>query len=118
MTSTLPVPPTVSPPDEHAPPAPPGAPRSRAQSLLRGPAGDPAWVRPALMGVASVGLLFATLRRWYGPVAGLVGGAVLALTPIATLMFRFNNPDALLVLMLMAGGYATVRALEAGATRW
>ena len=27
-------------------------------------------------------------------------------------MFRFNNPDALLVLLLVAGAYATVRALE------
>ena len=55
----------------------------------------------ALLGVASVGVLFATVRRWYGPAAGLIAGAVLALTPVATLMFRFNNPDALLVLLLV-----------------
>jgi 4-amino-4-deoxy-L-arabinose transferase-like glycosyltransferase len=198
MTSTLPVPPLVS-PDGPPPPAA-GPPRSRAQALLRGPAGDAAWVRPALLtlllatgvlylwglgasgwgnsfysaavqagaqswkafffgssdaansitvdktpaslwvmalsarvfgvnawsilvpqaliGVASVGLLFATVRRWYGPAAGLVAGAVLALTPIATLMFRFNNPDALLVLLMVAGAYAMVRALEHGATGW
>ena len=34
--------------------------------------------------------------------AGLLAGAVLALTPVAVLMFRFNNPDALLVLLLVA----------------
>jgi 4-amino-4-deoxy-L-arabinose transferase-like glycosyltransferase len=72
----------------------------------------------ALMGVATVGLLYATVRRWFGPAAGLLAGAVMALTPVATLMFRFNNPDALLVLLLVAGAYATIRALEGGSTGW
>jgi 4-amino-4-deoxy-L-arabinose transferase-like glycosyltransferase len=75
-------------------------------------------VPQALMGVASVGLVFATVRRWFGPAAGLLAGAVLALTPIAVLMFRFNNPDALLVLLMVAGAYATMRAVENGSTKW
>ena len=33
-------------------------------------------------------------------------------------MFRFNNPDALLVLVLVGGAYAVVRALERGSTWW
>jgi 4-amino-4-deoxy-L-arabinose transferase-like glycosyltransferase len=72
----------------------------------------------ALMGVATVGLLYATVRRWFGPAAGLLAGAVMALTPVATLIFRLNNPDALLVLLLVAGAYTCVRALEGGSTRW
>ncbi|MEU0551043.1 glycosyltransferase family 39 protein [Micromonospora sp. NPDC005979] len=75
-------------------------------------------VPQALCGVASVGVLYASVKRWYGPVAGLIAGVVLALTPVATLMFRFNNPDALLVLLLLGGAYATVRALETASTRW
>jgi 4-amino-4-deoxy-L-arabinose transferase-like glycosyltransferase len=75
-------------------------------------------VPQALMGVATVGLLFTTVRRWYGPAAGLLAGAVSALTPVAVLMFRFNNPDALLVLLMVAGAYATVRAIENGSTKW
>jgi 4-amino-4-deoxy-L-arabinose transferase-like glycosyltransferase len=75
-------------------------------------------VPEALMGVATVALLYATVRRWSGPAAGLIAGAVAALTPVAVLMFRFNNPDALLVLLLVAGAYATVRAIETGSTRW
>ncbi|GAA4732100.1 glycosyltransferase family 39 protein [Actinomycetospora chibensis] len=71
----------------------------------------------ALMGVATVGLLYATVRRWSGPGAGLLAGAALALTPVAVLMFRFNNPDALLVLCLVAAAYAVVRAVDAAATR-
>ena len=75
-------------------------------------------VPQALMGVATVGLLFATVKRWFGPAAGLIAGAVSALTPVAVLMFRFNNPDALLVLLMVAGAYATVRAIENGSTKW
>jgi 4-amino-4-deoxy-L-arabinose transferase-like glycosyltransferase len=75
-------------------------------------------VPQALMGVATVGLLFTTVKRWYGPAAGLIAGAVSALTPVAVLMFRFNNPDALLVLLMVAGAYATVRAIENGSTKW
>jgi 4-amino-4-deoxy-L-arabinose transferase-like glycosyltransferase len=75
-------------------------------------------VPQALEGVAAVGVLYAAVRRWHGPAAGLLAGATLALTPVAVLMFRFNNPDALLVLLLTLGAYAVVRALEAARTRW
>jgi 4-amino-4-deoxy-L-arabinose transferase-like glycosyltransferase len=75
-------------------------------------------VPQALMGVATVGLLYATVRRWFGPAAGLLAGAALALTPVAALMFRFDNPDALLTLLLAAGAYATVRAVERAGTGW
>ena len=71
-------------------------------------------VPQALMGVASVGLLYAAVKRVAGPGAGLLAGAVLALTPVAVLMFRFNNPDALLVLVLIGAAYATQRAVEKG----
>ena len=72
----------------------------------------------ALMGVASVGLLYTTVRRVTTPMAGLLAGAVLALTPVAALMFRFNNPDALMVLGLIAAAWAIIRAIEDGRTRW
>ena len=75
-------------------------------------------VPEALMGVASVAVVHATVRRHFGAVAGLVGGLVLALTPVAVLMFRFNNPDALLTLLMALGAWATVRSLEKGSIRW
>jgi 4-amino-4-deoxy-L-arabinose transferase-like glycosyltransferase len=71
----------------------------------------------ALEGVAAVALLYAVVRRVSGPAAGLLAGAGLALTPVAALMFRFNNPDALLTLLLVAAAYCTVRALERAAGR-
>ena len=75
-------------------------------------------VPQALMGVASVGILYLAVRRVAGAAAGLVAGAVLALTPVAVLMFRFNNPDALLVLLLVAAAYTTIRATEKATMRW
>jgi len=43
---------------------------------------------------------------------------VLALTPVAALMFRFDNPDALLVFLLVAAAYCLTRAIEKAGTRW
>ncbi|SDF65086.1 glycosyltransferase family 39 protein [Pseudonocardia oroxyli] len=75
-------------------------------------------VPQALMGIGAVALLYTTVRRTSGHAAGLLAGAVLALTPVATLIFRFNNPDALLVLLLVAAVWATLRGLEHGRGRW
>ncbi|NUS94563.1 MAG: glycosyltransferase family 39 protein [Nocardia sp.] len=71
-----------------------------------------------LMGVASVALLWATVRRSFGASAGWLSGLVLAVTPVAALMFRFDNPDALLVLLMVAAVWAMVRAVEDGRWRW
>jgi len=72
----------------------------------------------ALAGVATVGVLYTTVRRWFGPAAGLIAGAVMALAPVATLMFRFDDPDALMTLAITLAAYATTRAIESGRTRW
>ncbi|WP_438801161.1 ArnT family glycosyltransferase [Amycolatopsis magusensis] len=75
-------------------------------------------VPQALLGVGSVALLYAAVRRWSGPGAGLFAGAALALTPVAALMFRFNNPDALLTFLLVLGAYCVVRAVEKASPKW
>ncbi|HUQ58698.1 glycosyltransferase family 39 protein [Lentzea sp.] len=72
----------------------------------------------ALEGVAAVGLSYATVKRTSGPVAALFAGAAFAVTPVATLMFRFDLPDALLVLLMVAAAYCTVRALEKASPWW
>ena len=75
-------------------------------------------VPQAIEGVAAVGLLYAAVRRVAGPGAALLAGAVLAVTPVAALIFRFNNPDALLVLLLVAAAYCVQRACEKDSSRW
>ncbi|SER05287.1 ArnT family glycosyltransferase [Microlunatus flavus] len=80
----------------------------------------------ALLGVATVGVTYASVRRTLerrgdAPLeerrsdahrAGLVAGALLALTPAAALMFRFDNPDALLVFLMTLAAYVVLRATE------
>nr|WP_246098276.1 glycosyltransferase family 39 protein [Rhodococcus spelaei] len=72
----------------------------------------------ALMAVASVALLYCAVGRISGRGAGLLAGAALALTPVAALMFRFNNPDAVMVLLMTAGAYCAVRSLDRASARW
>jgi 4-amino-4-deoxy-L-arabinose transferase-like glycosyltransferase len=75
-------------------------------------------VPQALEGVAAVAVLYAAVKRWASAGAGLIAATVMALTPVAALMFRFNNPDALLVLLLCGAAYATTIAIEKSSTRW
>ena len=75
-------------------------------------------VPEALMAVGAVALLYGAVRRISGPGAGLLAGATLAVTPVAVLMFRFNDPDAAMVLLMTAAAYCTVRSLEHGSGRW
>ncbi|HST32248.1 MAG TPA: glycosyltransferase family 39 protein [Solirubrobacteraceae bacterium] len=75
-------------------------------------------VPQALMGVASVGLVYDLVRRRFGRAAGFAGGLALALTPITVAISRHNNPDALLVLCCVAALWCALRALEDGRTRW
>ena len=72
----------------------------------------------ALEGVATVGLVYLSVRRWFSAQAALLGALVVALTPVAAMMFRYNNPDALLALLLTGATYATIRGLEKAQTKW
>ncbi|WP_415947547.1 glycosyltransferase family 39 protein [Streptomyces sp. KLOTTS4A1] len=71
-----------------------------------------------LMGVGTAAVLYAAVRRRFSAAAGLIAAAVLALTPVAALMFRFNNPDALLAFLMTVAVYCVLRALEHGRTKW
>ncbi|WP_225663741.1 ArnT family glycosyltransferase [Streptomyces sichuanensis] len=75
-----------------------------------------ALVLPQLLeGVAAVLVLHRTVRRWAGEGAGLLAALVLTLTPITVAINRDNNPDTLLVLLLVSAAYALTRALQASA---
>ncbi|MEU5283148.1 glycosyltransferase family 39 protein [Streptomyces sp. CA-278952] len=71
-----------------------------------------------LMALATAAVLNTAVRRRFGPVAGLIAVGVFALTPVAALMFRFNNPDALLALLMTVTVWCVLRALEQGRTKW
>jgi 4-amino-4-deoxy-L-arabinose transferase-like glycosyltransferase len=78
-------------------------------------------VPQALMGVASVALVYDLVRRRFGRVGGFIAALTLALTPIAVAISRHNNPDSLLVLCSVAALWCAVRAMEPQTrrrTRW
>jgi 4-amino-4-deoxy-L-arabinose transferase-like glycosyltransferase len=75
-------------------------------------------VPEALMAVGAVALLYGAVRRISGTAAALLAGAAFALTPVVALMFRYNNPDAVMVLLMMFGAYCTVRAVERASLKW
>ncbi|GAA0210701.1 hypothetical protein GCM10009527_003350 [Actinomadura nitritigenes] len=80
--------------------------------------GTPALLLPQVLeGVAAVAILHATVRRAFGHPAALIAAAVLALTPITVAINRDNNPDTLLVLLLVAAAWACQRAVETGRLR-
>src|SRR4051812_4945385 len=71
----------------------------------------------ALCTVAAVGVLYATVKRLLGPAPALLAAGALAISPVSVAIGRVNNPDALLVLLLVLSGYLVVRAIESGRTR-
>ena len=72
----------------------------------------------AIAGALTVLLMFFAVKRTFGPLAGLIAAVAMALTPVAVVMFRYNNPDALLTLLLVGSAWAMVRALGSGRLRW
>lgn len=83
-------------------------------------------VPQAIMGVATTALVYACVRRVLlrsgsagtATAGALIAGLALALTPAAALIFRFNNPDALLVLLMTAAAYCVIRAAQTASWQW
>jgi len=72
----------------------------------------------ALAGVLSVLLLYYLVRRHFGVVAGLLAALALAISPISVLTNRNNPIDSTLVLVMLLGAWAVLRAAESGKLRW
>jgi 4-amino-4-deoxy-L-arabinose transferase-like glycosyltransferase len=72
----------------------------------------------ALAGITSTYIVYKIVRRHFSAGRALLAGAAMALTPAAILMFRFNNPDSILTLLLVGSVYTFMRALEKHPLRW
>lgn len=75
-------------------------------------------VPQALMGVTSVFLLYRMVRTYVGSAAGLLAAAFFAITPVAVVMFRYNNPDALLTLLMIGVAYTALESIRRNKLRW
>ncbi len=72
----------------------------------------------ALLGVGTVALSYLAVRRHFRMSTALLAGTAILLTPAAAIMFRYNNPDALLAFLLTLSVYFLVRAVDDGRWRW
>jgi 4-amino-4-deoxy-L-arabinose transferase-like glycosyltransferase len=72
----------------------------------------------ALMGLLTVYLLYSMVRRHFGAPMGLLAAALMAVTPVSTVMFRYNNPDALLILIMVAITFAILRTIDEDRPSW
>ncbi|WP_443042122.1 glycosyltransferase family 39 protein [Streptomyces sp. B21-105] len=60
--------------------------------------------------LGTIWILHASVKRAFGHVAAAVAALVLALTPITVAINRDNNPDTILVLLMVAGAALALRA--------
>ncbi len=67
---------------------------------------------------ATILILYRTVRRLAGPLAGVVAALVLATTPVVLVLARNNLPDTLMTLLVVAAAYCCVRALDGTGWRW
>jgi 4-amino-4-deoxy-L-arabinose transferase-like glycosyltransferase len=72
----------------------------------------------ALAGVLAVALLYHLVARTFGRSAGLISALALAITPISVVTARNNTIDSSLVLVVLLGAWAVLKAAETGKLRW
>jgi 4-amino-4-deoxy-L-arabinose transferase-like glycosyltransferase len=72
----------------------------------------------AVMGVLSVYLLYRMVRKRTDAATGLLAGLFFAVTPVSTVIFRYNNPDALLTLLMIGAAYATLESIDRQRPIW
>jgi 4-amino-4-deoxy-L-arabinose transferase-like glycosyltransferase len=71
----------------------------------------------AIAGVLAVAVLYRIVARRFGTVAGLLSAAALAGFPSLVAVARDNNPDAILVLLMVLACGAALTAVETGRLR-
>ena len=74
-------------------------------------------VPQALMGVATTFLIYKIVRTGFGAAPSLLAGAIYATTPVVFLMSRFNNPEPLMGLLMVAATYVSLKAMGSGRLR-
>ena len=71
----------------------------------------------ALYGIATVVVLYDAVRRALGRQIAILAALVMALTPVAVLVGRYNAPDALLLLLLVCAAWSMTVAVQSGRMR-
>ncbi|MFC8524886.1 MULTISPECIES: glycosyltransferase family 39 protein [Micrococcaceae] len=69
-------------------------------------------VPQALMGIATVGMVYRTTLCWSSRRQALITGLFVVLIPVTSIIFRFNNPDALLLFLWSLAVFFAVKSAE------
>lgn len=71
-----------------------------------------------IAGVITLLLVYIMVRRYFGIKAAIIAGLCFMLTPITIVVFRYNIPDSILTVFMVASAYTFLRALEKSQIRW
>ncbi len=71
----------------------------------------------ALYGIATVVVLHDAVRRALGHEIAILAALIMALTPVAVLVGRYNAPDALLLALLVSAAWSVTVAVQTGHVR-
>ncbi|WP_456509127.1 ArnT family glycosyltransferase [Arthrobacter sp. TE12232] len=66
----------------------------------------------AFLTLGSTYLVYALLRRSFPAYVALLASGIMAFTPITVLLARYNNPDPLMIFLMLSALHAGVRAAE------
>src|SRR5207244_3262772 len=72
----------------------------------------------AFAGTATVPLLFACVRRLWGPAAGLAAALAIAVLPVEVITSRSDTMDAVMMALIVLALLFLLRACESGRSRW
>ncbi|SFE75606.1 4-amino-4-deoxy-L-arabinose transferase [Bacillus sp. OV194] len=72
----------------------------------------------AIAGILSVGFMYVLIKPKFGRSAALISSLVLACSPIFVGVVRTNNVDSLLIVTLLAGAWALMKAVEKQKLIW
>ena len=69
------------------------------------------------MTLSSTFLVYKIVRHGFSALPALLAATIFATSPITVLLARYNNPDPLMVLLMLGGLYAGIRSVTSGKTR-
>lgn len=75
-------------------------------------------VPQALLGVGTIAVLYFIVRQFFPAAVALVAGVLMASTPVGSVIFRYNNPDALLTFLITLAALFVLLGIKRGGIKW
>ncbi len=75
-------------------------------------------VPQALLGVGTITVVYFMVRKFFPNFVALTAGLLMLTVPIGSVVFRYNNPDALLVFLITLAAFFILLGIQSGKIRW